>query len=903
MIYAILAIALALGALACLWVAFGSGPRRARMYRRARRQLARGNRAEALALAEAARASGRLPPDWQEKFRALAGDCHQLAADLALKSQNYEEALEHGRKAAALFGQDAAEREEVVVERMLAEARRLFSRGETDAVIELVQRAFAVRTPCPEGSFWLGLCQIRKGDFDAALALLGAAHEQSGKQYIDTGLYLGLLLQRQGRPQEALRYLADANRVDAGCPFVALQMGIALNAAGGDAGLAARALRRALGPRGLTMWLDSPERARVEAFPDGRSFVRRLAERNAFACPLQGAELRPLVRQGQQALAEALYRQGAFQESADLFGQLLQEVPPNVPLLRGLGLSLARLQRYDQAYKHLRIALEEEQPKDPLTAGYLALCGAMARPTRAEDKPKNVTWALRLLARYPLAGDAEWSGLLSAVHAEARALGLPVGVEEQVLLCDSLAAGRSADATAVAAFRHLAATFPPAIKPEHGWLFARAAATGVAPPPGDARDLAIFAGAFANAEAAREYFDRQGWDFADAEYAYLERSAALAPGSFPEALGPEYAPRGERFLLERSRRSEEAGDAEAAKSAAETLLRLAPRSAAGHDRLAALLQRGGQFERAAELLAGWQRLAPTDHWPVVRQAILEEERGNAARRTAAIAEALGLTRGRLRAAVAFLGARLALRHGPKPESNGAASDPAQRVAEARRLLEQCLRDDPGHAEALWCLAAVRSASGDSEGLAALAPATGRPDVPGGRFQYLGAVCCLAAGDHVGALERARRAAYADTGLAGDAYFLTARVHLQLGNHPEARKALERAAAFDSPSAPEARALLGRLEFAAGRYAESAAWWNRVDPRHRAARGLDEPLRQTAFLAGLNDYREGRFEEAARWFREAGRLGLRDGRLGPLLTASLVQAGRKLLAGEDGNVAE
>ena len=39
---------------------------------------------------------------------------------------------------------------------------------------------------------------------------------------------------------------------------------------------------------------------------------------------------------------------------------------------------------------------------------------------------------------------------------------------------------------------------------------------------------------------------------------------------------------------------------------------------------------------------------------------------------------------------------------------------------------------------------------------------------------------------------------------------------------------------------------------------------------------------------------GRYEQAADRLREAGRLGLRDRRLGPLLTLSLVKAGQKLL---------
>src|SRR5262249_887333 len=146
----------------------------------------------------------------------------------------------------------------------------------------------------------------------------------------------------------------------------------------------------------------------------------------------------------------------------------------------------------------------------------------------------------------------------------------------------------------------------------------------------------------------------------DAEYVYLERSAAQNPGQFPGVLGADYPSRGESFLLERSRHEEENSPLLALRTC-EVLLRLAPSSVPGHDRLACLHYRPPHMDRAVALLSGWHRRAPTDHWPLVRQAIVEQERGNAERRAEAIDRALGLTRGPVRAAIAFLGARLALR--------------------------------------------------------------------------------------------------------------------------------------------------------------------------------------------------------------------------------------------------
>jgi tetratricopeptide (TPR) repeat protein len=346
-----------------LWLFLGGGPRRRRAFQRAQRLLAQGHWQAALDILTMLNAQGRLSATWQEHLRIAAGECHQRAVDQLLKENQFEEALQHALEAGARLGLDLAEQRSRIVETMLAEARRLFALGteaaETQAVLHLLDRIFAVQTPCAEASFWQGLCRIRQQQIEDAMAALTAAHEQAGKHYLDTGFYLGMLLYRQGKAQESLRYLAEANRVDAGCPFVTCQMGISLVAAGGDSGLALRALQRALGPRGFGLWTARPDRAWVEAFPEGKSFVRRLASKHTYVCPVLGPDLTIITRQGQFALAQAHYRHGDFAESADLFAKLLQDSPPTVPLLRGLGLALARSERYDQAYKHLRTALEQ----------------------------------------------------------------------------------------------------------------------------------------------------------------------------------------------------------------------------------------------------------------------------------------------------------------------------------------------------------------------------------------------------------------------------------------------------------------------------------------------------------------------------------------------------------------
>jgi tetratricopeptide (TPR) repeat protein len=942
-----------------LWLLLGRGPRRHRAFRQAQRLLERGNWKDALDILTVLIAEPRLSPVWQDRLRAAIGECHQLATDQLLKDKQFEEALRHALEAGARLGLDLAELRSRVVATMLAEARRLFAvpspptplppgeRGEsisplspqgrgvggegTQEVLNLLDRIFAVQTPCAEASFWQSLCLIRQQQIEPAIAALSAAHEQTrrpnaepgSESVLDPAFYLGLLLYRQDKAQESLRYLAEANRIDAGCPFVVCQMGISLVASGGDSGLAVRALQRALGPRGFGMWAARPDRAWIEAFPEGKSFVRRLASKYAYVCPVLGSDLTVFLRQGQFALAQAHYQHGDFPESAELLAKLLQDSPPTVPLLRGLGLALARCERYDQAYKHLRIALEQQEQSQPergdeiaFTAGYLALCGALGKPTNSDDKPRNVAWAIRLMARYPILGNAEWAGLLSSVHAEARQLNMDVGVEEQLQLCDVLASVNAADPQAAESYAHLAATHPDALKPKHAFLYVRAATLHGCTSD---NDLALFARTFAEDAGARTFFREQKWSFDDAEQTYLERSAAAHPGQFPAVLGADYPARGEAFLLERSRRQEELSQAERGNErwelafrTSELLLRLMPTSLQGHDRLAYLHYRRGDKDRAIALLSGWHRLAPNDPLPLVRQAVIEQECGNVQRRTEVIDRALDLTHGSVRAAVAFLGARLALtgalvptlRMGTTldvgtPHPNGRGPDHSP-LMQAQTLLETCLRDNPDHTEALWCLAAVRSLRGDSEGLARQAPEMDRPAVSDARFHYFGAVCHLAAKKYDTVLELSRRAAI-DESLSLESQFLAAWAYLHRDNVTAAQQALQKVAVMEkSPSAVYARALLGRLHLGRDAYDEAIQWWSSVAPARRSDWQIDEPLRQTVLLSGLSAYEDGRFEQAADRFREAGKLGLRDRRLGPLLTLALVRAGQRLLYEQTAN---
>src|SRR5262245_50708875 len=169
MLYVLLAVLMVVLAVA-LWQLFGAGPRRHRAFRRAQRLLHEGAWQQALDLAETLQAVPGLSQTWMGRLRNLAGECHHLAADLALKERRYEESLQHHLTAAPLLGLDEADQRARVIDAMLADARRSFAAGtgpsETESVQQTLYRVFALQPACPEASFWLGLCFVRQGHLE-----------------------------------------------------------------------------------------------------------------------------------------------------------------------------------------------------------------------------------------------------------------------------------------------------------------------------------------------------------------------------------------------------------------------------------------------------------------------------------------------------------------------------------------------------------------------------------------------------------------------------------------------------------------------------------------------------------------------------------------------------------------
>ena len=372
--------------------------------------------------------------------------------------------------------------------------------------------------------------------------MLTTVFEQVGKHVLDPALYLGILLHRLGRPQDALHTWPTPIDSTATVRSSRYKWASPSSGAGGDSGLA---LRSAAAPWGTAAWACGKARpaaarrgpkkpllcAWVEAFPEARSYVRRLATRYRYVCPLLGSDLSIIVRQGQLALAQAFYRQDRFQESADLYGKLLQDSPPTVLLLRGYGLSLARLGQHDRPTstcaspwsgrsqrsvhrrlsRPVRCAGQTDQLRRQAEEHQLVAPAVSALPghgQRRMDRPDRGS---------PRRG------------AEGRRAVEP-GRSTAAVRQPGLGPG-DRSAGAALAYSHLAGTYPDAVRPIYAWLYARAATLhGITGP----HDLDLFARTFQDVACRRGRSSaRNKWDLAEVEYTYLERSSQLPPDSFP----------------------------------------------------------------------------------------------------------------------------------------------------------------------------------------------------------------------------------------------------------------------------------------------------------------------------------------------------------------------------------
>ncbi len=907
--------------LVMMWWLWGWGPRRRRAMAAARKALQAGDWQQALEQLKKVRAIGVPSSFWNSTFDEFEADCLKAGSANLIEEKKFEEGLNLGLQAAKLHEEPGNELRANVQAAMVREIRRLFSKhGETKATSDLIARTLQVQSPCREASFWQALCDLRNGQYDQALTnlqisrtgmmqgvTLDTGFGESGAgpptPFIDPALYLGALLVRKGQAKEALRFLTEANRQDANCPFITLQLGAAIVTAGGDTNMAVRALQRALGPKGLGMWLDNPQKAWVEGFPDNRSYVRKLASELPFSCPLFGDDLKFLIRQGNLSLALGLFKLENYKEAAEQFDRVLKEGAPSLQVLRGLGLSLAKLGRFDDAFVHLRTAHELEEAKDRLTVGYLALCGAAGKPARPEDKIQNIAWAIRLVTAFNSPRDPEWVGILNRIFTEARQHQIPLTGDDQLYLCEHLVSVKACDKLSAQAFHHLLATERALVLPEYAWLYCQA---DTHHDVGGEHALALYQRTFANRAAASDYFAKQGWSLDEVERMYLRRAAELAPGRFPEVLGEDYLPRGEALLLATAQAQEDAGQREAALATIEVLVKLSPNNTSAMNRAAGLHYRAGRLPPALALLEQWRAAQPSEPTPIVRQALLHHQQGDTVACNQKLMQAMALASGRRRANIAFVGARTSLQiYLASPASADADAGP-NHLGVAIAFLGECLASDATHPHAHWCLAAVRWLQGDTAALAQQASAMSDANVADQRYHFLAALAHLLAGDKEAAIAASKRTGAGGRDLTGDkkvlaveAGYISALAHLDLGQSAAAIDALKPITYNpSSPTLSHAQALLGNVLFQMARHDDAINVWQVLDAGKRKAWNLDEPLAQTTFINALESLACGQYEQGAEKLRLSGRLGCRDRRLGPLLLLALFKAGQQAIyAGE------
>ena len=505
--------------------------------------------------------------------------------------------------------------------------------------------------------FWRGLYQLRKGEFIVARAEFIASHTASHALQVDPVLYWGGLNLRDGQPRDALRVLADANKLRPQCPLVSWQLGTALMATGGDAMLAIRAGAGHGGGR-LPELCRRAARLRIETLPADswvRNVVRRAGtQRSRYQCPLGFDNPKALLAAARLTLADALVVCQRPNEAVMIFHDLLR-TDDSLPVRRGLGFALSRHGKIRQ--KRCRICRKRtalENPPQTRTLGTLAQCLANAKG----DRVGNVQQALALIASQPVRSDAIWARHAGAVFAIAHGLGLPVKPAQIAELADVLISSNAADRTAATVYDLLALCDPAAVPREAAWLYTRAAeATASACRTTMTSSIATFS----ERAAMERFFEANDWDFAAVERLYLTRWAERHPGSYPTGPGPGYAAQAGNAPLGRLAALGEPG-ANPARRIGRALGPVAGAAKRGGSRSTGRIRISAGPARCRDRLAEkWEKLYPTDPTPIARRALIEQTRSGPRKALLLIRQALDFARGHRAGPIALAAGRIATR--------------------------------------------------------------------------------------------------------------------------------------------------------------------------------------------------------------------------------------------------
>ena len=899
---------LALAVLITLYLIFGKGPRFSRSAKSATQLIAGGQLEDGWAVMKPW-AGGKLSRGQTKRLNTIKGSYLQKKAEIELKDKKYEQALTYLEESFPLTGKQPEQARAFIISRMMDEAHRLFASagfGEQTAVQEMLSRILLIDSKCGEAFFWKALSFLKDNKTEEATRILRemvfpgqgeqltdmALGSEFSEKCIDPPMYLGALLIQQGQPKEALRSLTEANRVDGNCPFVISQMGVAMIESGGDMQFAIRTLQRALGPRGFGEYTREPKRAWVDALPENLSYVRRMASLYPFICPVWGEDFLSVQRQGRGALAKAYFRLGQFKDAVQLYEKLVEVSAPSLDVLRGLGISLAKMEKYDEAFKHLRSAHELENPKDPTTTGYFALCGAKGKPANPEDKANNVSWAVWLVRDYKAPGNREWVSLLQQIHEEAREAKVALAVEDRVHLCEHLASLDGADESAAHAYGQLYLQHPQAFQPQWGWLFSKAVEQRDLDDP---RLLEILQQVFREEASAREFFEAKKWIFASTEYSFLKKSSQHQPGQVPEVFGEQGPQRVSTILAERVDSHQAENEIGEAQETANVWAALLPNHPQALDRLAHLQYLNNDSQGAIVTLQRWHEATPHDPVPLTRLAVLAQQQQRWDDCRDSLHKALEHTSGAARGKLALLGARLLLARWRKAATQTNVSmGNLDELQDVRHLLQISLEADGDNGETVTLLSGVLILQKDREALAGLKPRLEASLAHYPNNRLLIGLYLLLAEEYDAVLPTVQPLAETSVGSTDAAYLSGWALLLQ--NQPEKAALSFLKVSLDENSASRvyAKALLGCLRFFQGDSNEAVELWKQLNKSALQAFELTQPLGQIIFHTALQDLQAGEYASASEKLREAGKVGYRDPRLGPLLSMSLFKAGQALM---------
>jgi tetratricopeptide (TPR) repeat protein len=205
------------------------------------------------------------------------------------------------------------------------------------------------------------------------------------------------------------------------------------------------------------------------------------------------------------------------------------------------------------------------------------------------------------------------------------------------------------------------------------------------------------------------------------------------------------------------------------------------------------------------------------------------------------------------------------------------------------MFDECLTHDPNHALALAGRAALAWSEGKFSRLIQLSDRLAAVEAEDPWFHYLAGAALLLAG-HYDAAEASARFAAGDPATAAEGRHLLALIRDRRSDTAGAANLLKEVGVAGGIAGEHAVALRGQAAWRGGDYVEALRCWQSLPPARLKTWNLATLVGGTAFMAGIQALRAGDPEDAARWLRQAAKVGHADDRLGALLTTACARVG-------------